>query len=102
MREIAQSFTESFLEQSKGLIHTPTSLLNVANNRCCEIHSLSKNQQLEQENLPACQKISISFLPSQQQCIFASDSLSYMASAAFPNDQGFWAQFHFPPCYELH
>ena len=33
----AQTLTESFLEHCKGLIHTPTSLLYVANNRC--LHS---------------------------------------------------------------
>ena len=71
--ESAQSFRESFLEHSKGLIHTRTSLLYVANNRCCEIRSVSENQ----------------FLHRQQQGILSPDSLSYMASAAFPSDKGF-------------
>ena len=94
MREYAQSFTECFMEHSKGLIHTQTSLLYVANNRCCEIRSLSENRR--QENLPAWQKIRISFLHSQQQHILSPDSLSYMASAAFPSDKGFWAQLCLP------
>ena len=47
MRESAQSFTESFLAHSKGLIHTPTSLLSVANNCCFEIRSLSENRWQE-------------------------------------------------------
>ena len=98
MRKSAQCSTESFLEHCKGLIHTPTSLLYVANNRCFEICPLTENQW--QENLPARQKIRISSLHSQQQRILCPDSLSYMASAAFPSDKGFWAQLHCPPCYE--
>ena len=35
----AQRLTKSFLEHSEDLIHTPTSLLYVANNRCIEIRN---------------------------------------------------------------
>ena len=98
MRESAQCFTEGFLEHSKGLIHTPTSLLYVANNLCFEIRPLSENRW--QENSPALQKIRISFLHSQQQRILSPDSLFYMARATFSIAEKLWAHLLGLSCYE--
>ena len=100
----AQSFIESFLEHSKGLIHTGPYINIILQSWCKQLllwNSLvCKNQW--QENSPAWQKIRISFLHSQHQRILSPDSLSYtgMASAAFPSDKDFWTQLHCPLCCE--
>ena len=110
MCESAQSFTVRFLGHSKALIHSiPYYMMRVYIN-IIGIHfcisqtvaamkfALSENRR--QENSHAWQKIRISFLHSQQRRILSPDSLSYMASAAFPSDKGFWAQLLCLPCYE--
>ena len=90
----AQSLAENILELSEGLINTPlaTSLWYVANNSCFEIRSLSQNWQ----------RISISFLPSQQQHVIFPDTSYKRASAALSIEKSCWTCLLFLPWSECY